>query len=445
MAWKLIDRALYPPGHPYRWQVIGSLQDLDAAQLEDVKQFHTSWYGPNNATLVVAGDIKVAETKAWIQHYFEEIPKAEKPERASPPSVIVSENVRLVHEDRLARLPELTLSWPTVPAYHADEPALEILAALLTDGKAAPFYKVLVEEDELAPGVSGFNFGQELAGRFSIRVRAFPNTDLDSVQTSIAMAFARFEREGVSQEQLERIKASTEAGFYGSLSSVIGKAFQLAQYSIFTGDPGFASKELPRILAVRAEDVFRVYVQYLKGKPSVATSFVPVGQGALALSGSQPSEVYEEPIVQGAEAPVQVLDRSNMVATPTEIDRSVEPEFGASPTLKAPIAWRGHGPGFTAQDLETTRSFYIRNNSGAFETLGAKLGILSDVSAYGFAPAYILDRQAVIRAMTIESVKALADRFLDPAGMVWLVVGDAETQLPRLRSLGLGDPILLQR
>ena len=110
----VIDRAMYPPGHPYRWQVIGSLADLDAATLDDTKEFHARWYAPGNATLVVAGALDVEQTKAWIEKYFGEIPARETPTTPEPPEVRLTESRRLYHEDNFGNLPLLTLSWPTV-------------------------------------------------------------------------------------------------------------------------------------------------------------------------------------------------------------------------------------------------------------------------------------------------------------------------------------------
>jgi zinc protease len=104
-----------------------------------------------------------------------------------------------------------------------------------------------------------------------------------------------------------------------------------------------------------------------------------------------------------------------------------------------------HGPDFDDEDLAATKSYLIKANAGAFETLGAKLGMLADMSSYGFPADYVLQREQIVRDMTIERIQELADRFLDPTDMVWLVVGDARTQRPRLRALGLGDPITIDR
>ena len=335
----VIDRALYPEGHPYRWQVIGSLQDLDAATLADTRAFHARWYGPDNLTLVVAGDIDVDQTRAWIEKYFGEVPRGDTPPSADPPPVELAQSRLLVHEDNFARLPRLTMAWPTVPLYHPDSYALSVLAAVLTDGRSTPLHQVIVEEEKLAPAVSAFNGSQELAGRFTLQVGAFAGTDLDDVQAAISEAFRRFEEEGVDEDELQRVKAGTETNFHRGLASTIGKAFQLARYAIFADDPGYVTEDLERTLAVTREDVMRVYRSYLAGQPYIAASFVPGGEGELALAGSERAEVVEEPIVQGAEGEFTVV-RGDERTPGGSFDRSVEPPFGPSPSLRAPEVWR---------------------------------------------------------------------------------------------------------
>lgn len=335
----VIDRAMYPEGHPYRWQVIGSLADLDAATLADAKEFHARWYGPNNATLVVAGDIDIARTKAWIEKYFGEIPARETPATPDLPEVRLAETRRLYHEDNFGNLPLLTLSWPTVPRYHADAYALDVLARLLADGKSTPLYKVIVEEEELAPRVSAFHRAQELAGQFGFQSLAYATTDLDDLLAAVEAGLGRFEQEGIPDSELRRVKAGTETGFHRGLASALGKAFQLADYAIFAGDPGYAGEDLERILAVSADDVMRVYATYVKDRPYVASSFVPQGQVELALEGSERAEVVIEPIVQGAEAEFTVV-RGEERTPGGSFDRSVEPPFGPSPSVRAPDVWR---------------------------------------------------------------------------------------------------------
>lgn len=335
----VINKALYPEDHPYNWQVIGSLDDLQNATLEDVKEFFRRWYVPNNVTLTVAGDFDTVQTKKWVEKYFSEIKRGDdiKPQAKRPG--VVRETVKLFHEDNFARLPELTMVWPTVEQYNPDSYALRVLGQYLTQGKRAPFYQVLVEDKKLTSNVSMFTFSSELAGQTMLSVRAFPDKDLDLVAAAIDESFAKFENDGISAKDLDRIKAGQETQFYNSLSSVLGKGTQLTQYNIFTGDPGFVEKDIKNILSVTPADVVRVYQKYIKGKNFVATSFVPKGKAALALEGSIRAEVVEEKIVQGAETAVDPSIKATYEKTPSTFDRSVEPPYGPAPDLSIPTVW----------------------------------------------------------------------------------------------------------
>ncbi len=336
----VIDKALFPEDHPYNWQVIGSLEDLDNAKLEDVKEFFRRWYVPNNVTLVVAGDFDTVQAKSWVKKYFSEIKRGAEEIKPQPKRPgVVPQTVKFYHEDNFANVPELTMAWPSVADYSPDSYALDVLSSYLSRGKTAPFYKVLVEEKKLAPNVGIFNSTSELAGNLELSVRAFPDKDLDEVATAVGEAFARFEKEGISEKDLSRIKAGQETQFYNSLSSVLGKGSQLAQYSIFAGDPGFGEKDIKNILAVTSADVVRVYQKYVKGKNFVATSFVPKGKIALALEGSKKAEVVEEKIVQGAENAVDPNVVATYQKTPSTFDRSVEPPYGPAPEVKIPAIW----------------------------------------------------------------------------------------------------------
>ena len=335
----VIDKALYPADHPYNWQVIGSLEDLQNATLADVKEFFRRWYVPNNVTLVVAGDFDPAQAKKWVEKYFSEIKRGEETTPLPKRPGVVNGTVKLFHEDNFARLPELTLAWPTVEQYHPDSYALNVLANYLTRGKKAPFYQVIVEDKKLAPSVNMFNRESELAGQMMLSVRAFNNKDLDEVATAINESFAKFEKEGISEKDLDRIKAGQERQFYNSLSSVLGKGVVLAQGNLFANDPGFVEKDIRSILNVTTADVKRVYEKYIKGKNYVATSFVPKGKPELALDGSKLAEVVEEKIVQGAEDEVDPSVAASYEKTPTTFDRSVEPPYGPSPEVTVPAVW----------------------------------------------------------------------------------------------------------
>ena len=335
----VVDSTLFPENHPYSWQVIGSLDDLQAATLEDVRGFYERYYGPQNATLVIAGDFQPEAARTLVETYFGEI--AAGPPVAPRPPVpgVVTETVRVMHEDNFAQLPMLTMAWPTVELYHPDSYALDALSALLARGRTSPFYQVVVETDTLAPAVNAQHPQRELAGQFQLSARAFPGTDLDTLLASFDRAFDQFETDGVSDADLERITAGLETNFYNGIASVLGKSFQLANYNVLTGDPGFVTEDLRRLRAVTVDDVLRVYREYIAGRPHVATSFVPRGDPDLALEGSRPATIVEEAIVAGAEPAAAGIEPTPFERTPSRIDRSTPPALGERPQLRTPEVW----------------------------------------------------------------------------------------------------------
>jgi len=335
----VIDKALYPADHPYNWQVIGSLDDLQNATVDDVKEFFRLWYVPNNVTLVLAGDFDPVQARKWVEKYFAEIKRGEPIRSMAKRPGVVKQTVKLAHEDNFAKLPELTMAWPTVEDLHPDSYALEVLAEYLSQTKRAPFYKVVVEDSKLAPAVQISNVTSELAGQFMLRVRAYEGKPLDEVAGAVDQAFATFEKEGIPEKDLNRIKAGIETRFYNSVSSVLGKSALLAEYNYLSGNPGYVTEGVRKTLAVTPADVRRVYDTYIKGKPFVATSFVPKGKLALALSGSGKAEVVEEKVVQGAENAVDPSAGAEYARTPSSFDRRQEPPYGAAPALKVPPVW----------------------------------------------------------------------------------------------------------
>lgn len=335
----VIDKNLYPSDHPYNWQVIGSLEDLDRTTLSDVKEFYRRWYVPNNVTLTVTGDFDTVQARKWVEKYFSEIKRGADVQPMAKRPGLVKETVKLYYEDNFARLPELTMAWVTVEQLNPDSYALNVLAQYLSEGKKAPLYKILVEDKKVTSDVGMFNDDSELAGQMMLQVRAFAEKDLDEVAAGINEAFAKFEKDGISATDLSRIKAGQETRFYQSLSSVLGKGSQLAQYNYLTGDPGYVGKDIKNILAVTPADVMRVYQKYIKGKNFVATSFVPKGKAELALENSKRAEIVEEKIVQGAEAEVDPTKNATYEKTPSTFDRSVEPPYGTAPEMKIPLIW----------------------------------------------------------------------------------------------------------
>ena len=336
----VIDKNLYPKDHPYNWQVIGSLEDLQNATLQDVKTFFKKWYVPNNATLVLSGDIDIEQATKWVKKYFNEIPRGEEIVPLEKKSGIVNETKFLYYEDNFARVPQLTMVWPAVENYHPDAYALEVLTEYLTSGKKAPFNQVLIDDLKLTSNTSMYNYSSELAGQTQLVIRAFKGKDLDEVKKGVEKAFAKFEEEGISEKDLNRIKAGQETRFYRSLSSVLGKGTNLASYNTYTGNPGFVTKDIQRTLGVTTDDVMRVYNTYIKDKNFIATSFVPKNSAELALENSTLANVVEEQIVIGAEEKFNPKIAATYIKTPSTFDRSIEPPYGETPSLVVPEVYQ---------------------------------------------------------------------------------------------------------
>ncbi len=170
----VIHKLLFPENHPYNWQVIGSFEDLKNATVEDVRQFFQKWYGPNNATLVVAGDFDKAQAQKWVEKYFGELKSPRPVPDSKPMPVSLEKTQRAFHEDNFARSPELTMTFPTVQQYHKDAYALSLLGELLSDGKKAPLYKVIVEEKRLRPRPRPFSAAWRSPAIFNAASAPFP-------------------------------------------------------------------------------------------------------------------------------------------------------------------------------------------------------------------------------------------------------------------------------
>ena len=336
---EILRKNLYPEGHPYSWTVIGQLPDLQSATIDDVKAFYAEYYGAGNASLVIAGDIDIADTKRLVKQWFGEIPKGPDVPKMKPMPVMLSESKSLYFEDNFAKLPELRMVFPTVEEYHPDSYALNILGQLLSQGKTSPLYQVIVEENQLAPEARTYQSSSELAGEFVFRVRANEGVDLDTVKAAIEKALARFEKNGVDDRDLKRIQAGLETNLYRGIETILDKAFQLVQDNEFIGDPGYITKTAQLTNAVTAADVQRVYEKYIKGQNFIATSVVPKGAVDLTVSESEKAEVWIEEVKQGVTSEeVGQGAEAEYEKTASKFDRS-EPEFGELPLFKSPTIW----------------------------------------------------------------------------------------------------------
>ncbi len=334
----VIDKNIYPEGHPYNWQVIGELVDLQNATVADVKEFYGKFYGANNATLVIAGDFEIEETKALIEKYFGELKSGPEVAPLETQLTTLEATKRVYHEDNFAKAAQLNMVWPAVEQFNKDAYALDFLAELLSEGKKAPMYKVLVKDKNLTSRTSAWNRAGEVAGIFRISITANDGVSLDSVEQAVLESFAKFEADGITDKDVERIKARLETQFYNGISSILGKSFQLSQYNTFAGDPKYIEQDIANTKAVTKEDVINAYNTYIKDKPYVITSFVPKGKLDLIASNSEKANVVEEEIKENVET--EVAESTDEIAkTPSNFDRSIEPEKGPTPESVVPTQW----------------------------------------------------------------------------------------------------------
>jgi len=336
---EVIRAALYPEDHPYNWTTIGALPDLQAATLDDVREFYDLWYAPNNATLAIVGDIDIEETKEKVKLWFGEIPRGRDIPDPVPQPVTLTETKNLWYEDNFAKLPELRMTFPTVDGSNSEQYALAVLGEMLGGSRTSPLYVEIVDGAKLAPNVSSYNSSSELAGTFTVRVRANAGVDLDDVKAAVETAMARFEAEGIDELALKRVKAGQETALYASLSTALGKANSMARFNELQGDPAYQVKSAAAIRAVTADQVMAAYERHIKDKPYILTSFVPKGQAELVVAGAERATVWiEEVKADVASEEVSAGDLADFEKTVTVHDRS-EPEFGELPLLKMPAIW----------------------------------------------------------------------------------------------------------
>ncbi len=379
----IFSRYAFPEGHPYSWTTIGELDDLRAATVGDVKEFYHEYYNPNNATLVISGDFDTDEAKALVEKYFGEI--AAGPEVKQMPAMPspLAADVKVVHEDAFASMPLLAIAYPTVPKYHPDSYAVQMLSQVLADGKNSPLYKVVVDGKKLSPEIQMWPYERELAGNMLIISPAFEGTNLNDLYAAIEEAFDLFEKEGFDAKLLEGYKAVSEVQFYNSMGGVMDRALQIARENAFGGDPLRGFKEMELYNRVTKQDVIDAYNKYVKGQHAVLMSFVPQGAGNLALTGSGTAVVSVEKISdQAMKSQEGALVDDDYEHSASAIDRSVEPALLANtPKLNVPHVWKEQADGLriwgaTNDEMPVVR-FSIILRGGQLYDDPAKAGVAS--------------------------------------------------------------------
>ena len=279
MSNEILGQALYPPNHPYNWPIIGYVDDLDRANLEDLRNFFLRWYGPNNAILTITGDVTSSKVIPIIEKYFGSInrgPEVRK-QRANVP--ILSSDVYTGYTDNIY-LPLTDIVYPTVPNYHKDEAPLDILAALMGQGKKSIFYKNFIKSEK-AIEANVYHPCRELSGEFHFQVLTSPDWQEDlgvyfnNIEDQIRKTIFEWESVGFSDEDLAMVKTEMEAQSLNYKSSIASKATAISSWQWLGRGKHNISSELKRYNKVTRADVMRVFNKYIKNRKAIINTVRP--------------------------------------------------------------------------------------------------------------------------------------------------------------------------
>jgi len=289
MASILLGENLYPPDHPYHWPTIGSMEDLSAASYEDVTEFFKRYYGPNNASVAIAGDIDPIKTKKLVEKWFGEVPAGPPvPAFSAGPARLLREK-RLLLEDKV-QLPRLYVAWLTPPSFAPGDAELDVLASLLTSGLNSRLYKRLVYELQIAQDVFAYQSSGRLGSSFRIIATARTGHSLSELETVIQTEIDRLKDQPPAPREVQRVVNQYEAGFLSRMERIGGfggKADQLNYYYSTTGNPDYFNEDLARYKALEPEDIRNSAQTYLLDEARVILSVVPAGKKELAAMAAK--------------------------------------------------------------------------------------------------------------------------------------------------------------
>lgn len=380
LANETASRNLYPYGHPYSWLTIGYVEDLNRVDVNDLKNFFLRWYGPNNATVSVGGDVKPAEVVKLVEKYFGGIPRGPEVKPVVVPPAVLSSDRYASYVDNYAKLPLLLVVYPTVPNYHKDMGALACLAQVLGQGKNSVLYQQMIKK-KTALQASTFSSLSELAGEFFVQLIPSPGKSLAVLDSIYRNSLDSFEARGVTDDDIAKFKGGIESQLINGLQSVSGKISQLASFQTFTGNPNKIADLIKMYQSVTKEDVMRVYNEYIKGKGAVFLSVLPKGQEKLIAAADNykiDSSKYD--------APDYGYAGLKYAKAKDNFDRSKIPGNGAYPTVKVPKFWRKDMP--NGVKMIGTESSEIPTVTMTITVPGGHLLQANDTSKIGLASMF---------------------------------------------------------
>lgn len=331
---------MYPFGHPYSWTTIGYIDDLNAATLDDLKNFFLRWYGPNNATLTIAGDLDPEQALKWVAKYFGNIPMGPAVSDPKPNVPVLKSNQYISYEDNV-KLPMLRMAWPTVPQYSEEEASLDALADALAGSKTSPFYQKFIK-GQIALNAAIYHPCSELSGNLELILVPYPGKTLAEMEKLVQETLKEFnDKGGISQEELDRFKSKIEADNINELQSVRGKGAKLAAFQTFEGNPNLIAAEMKKYRDLTVDKVNAVFKKYMLNKPYAAVSVVPKGQTALVAA---PDNAKRPETPAGFKNDISEYQNLKYVKGKDDFDRKKRPAAGANPVVKVPEFWNSTLP-----------------------------------------------------------------------------------------------------
>ena len=376
--WQEVNaEALYPYGHPYSWLTIGKLEDLNRVDVNDLKRFFMRWYGPNNATVTVGGEVKPKQVIKLVEKYLGPIKPGPAVKNMKLDAVKLDKDRYVSYVDKNIRFPALLVTYPTAPQYTKDEAALDCLADILGTGKKSYFYNKFVKTRK-AIQASVFHSTSELAGEFIMFVLPFPGTTLADFEKQMREALKEFEKNGVSDEDVKKFIAQYESRTVNSLASVSNKVAQLAAYQTFTGNPNQIKEELKKYTSLTKEDVMNAYNKYIKGKFAIYQSVLPT-----SMKGMAAKKDNYKPKTEGKN-PFPTTDYSGLTynRAKDKFDRSKKPVPGQAPLVNVPDFWKAEVNGIK---VIGTKSNEIPTVTLRFDIKGGQKLDAKDLKKVGLA------------------------------------------------------------
>src|SRR3989339_700552 len=280
-----ILKQLFPSGHPYSWPVIGSMADLSAASFEDVVEFFRTYYVPNNASLVISGDIDPKETIKLVEKWFGAIPAGKPVPPQNPAAAKLTEEKIVMLEDRV-QLPRLYMTWITPAKFAPGDAEMDVLANVLSGGKNSRLYQKLVYELQIAQDVYAYQASTKLVSQFQIVSTARSGHTLAEIKSVIEQELNKIKAEAPTQREVQIVVNQYEASFLDQLErpgGFSGKADLLNTYYYYAGNPDYANEDLARYKSLSVEDVQFAAQKYLPDNARVVLSIVPKGKTDLAI------------------------------------------------------------------------------------------------------------------------------------------------------------------